>query len=197
MRIEQKRKKSAKVFEKGFSLIEVLVAMFIFTLMAAAVSSIFAKTMLAQKNAKIGQKNLETAQFAMNQVAKNIRGSSLLRRGWNTIIIFNHSQKTCIAYTFGGSTSPPVQFRLVQRINSNMTYAGCKSVANDNSANLDVAIGAPIDMTSYGVGGTFTIYPSAPSLPEVVTIGMDVPTSATSSVGRVKIQTSVALRNVE
>ncbi|PJA87728.1 MAG: hypothetical protein CO140_02745, partial [Candidatus Moranbacteria bacterium CG_4_9_14_3_um_filter_40_7] len=68
------RKTSA--LAKGFTLIEMMIAIFIFSLMMIAVTEIFSSSFGGYGNARNIQKDLEDAQFVMGQIAKTLRTSS-------------------------------------------------------------------------------------------------------------------------
>ena len=100
-----KKKKIKKL--AGFSLLELLISMFIFILMIVASVSVFSGVVFARKNARDIQKNLEEGRTAIEAMAKNIRMSTRLQTyGGNNknIRMFNNSQGVCIAYSFSGSS---------------------------------------------------------------------------------------------
>lgn len=59
--------------QKGFSLLELLVAIFIFSVAVLVASIVFARSMQTYRNSNNIQNNLENAQFALNLMAKIIR----------------------------------------------------------------------------------------------------------------------------
>ena len=88
---------------KGFSLIEVLVAMFIFilaiTMLIGGFSSFFKNYIVAKKI----QKDVENAQYAMNLMAKTLRTSSVVSNSSAfspALIIYDYSQNLCIEYSY-------------------------------------------------------------------------------------------------
>ncbi|MFH0969475.1 MAG: prepilin-type N-terminal cleavage/methylation domain-containing protein [Patescibacteria group bacterium] len=90
----------------GFSFIEVIIAVFIFVLIMTAVSLMFTSLFSGYKNAKAIQKDLESAQFAMNLMAKNLRTSSIVSNGGTSddIKFYNYSDGgKCISYKLAGS----------------------------------------------------------------------------------------------
>ena len=90
----------------GLSLIEVVVAMGVFSLLMAVVSVAFSGGFVAYRNAASAQKYLENAQYIMNDLAKQLRTSSIIDPIGNpatntspaSITFFDHSQSKCIAY---------------------------------------------------------------------------------------------------
>jgi len=96
--------KAKRVGRQGFTLIEVIVAVFIFALMASAASGVFVKMIQSYRYAKVAQKDLESAQYAMNLMAKTLRTSSVDDSGAlpapSSILIYDYSQGKCIEYAF-------------------------------------------------------------------------------------------------
>ena len=93
----------SNVQKKGFTLIEVIVAVFIFALVASAASGIFVKMIQSYRYAKIVQRDLESAQYAMNLMAKTLRTSSIVNSTPNLVRVYDYSQQKCIEYEFNGS----------------------------------------------------------------------------------------------
>ena len=99
----------SNVKKQGFTLLEALVAVFIFALMMTAVSGIFAKIIQTHRDARNVQENLESAQYAMNLMAKTLRTSSIddtvgsPAPAPNGILLYDYSQSKCIMYTFNGT----------------------------------------------------------------------------------------------
>ncbi|MCD6149638.1 prepilin-type N-terminal cleavage/methylation domain-containing protein [bacterium] len=102
------KKSKTKKTKKGFTLIEVIVAVFIFALMASAASGIFVKMIKSYRYAKVVQRDLESAQYAMNLMAKTLRTSSVANcssgptcpgtSAW--IRVFDYSRSECRMYSF-------------------------------------------------------------------------------------------------
>lgn len=97
---------------EGFSLMEMLVAIFIFALVMITVVFVFSKIVVAQKKARAIQQNMEDARFAMELMAKTLRTSSVASNDNVTIDVYNFSQDRCVRYRFEnnkvrtGFTSP-------------------------------------------------------------------------------------------
>ncbi len=91
---------------QGFSLIEVVVAIGVFSLLMAIVSVVFSGGFASYKNTASSQKYLENAQFVMNDMVKQLRTSSVVNPTGNpafntspvSITFFDHSQSKCIMY---------------------------------------------------------------------------------------------------
>lgn len=90
----------------GFSLVEVLVAMGVFSIVMAVVSVTFSGGFAAYKNTARSQRYLENAQYIMNDLAKQLRTSSVVNPLGNpavntnpvSIKFFDHSQSKCLIY---------------------------------------------------------------------------------------------------
>lgn len=89
---------------KGLTLIEIVVAMGVFTILMLAVSDIFASAFRAQRETTRLQQNLEAAQAAMNLMAKELRTSSIVFPDGETenhpldVQFIDYSQGKCIRY---------------------------------------------------------------------------------------------------
>ena len=88
--------------KQGFTLIEVIVAMFIFSLMMVAISGVFVSFIKANRHARAVQQDMEDAEYAMNIIAKTLRTSSIVTIGATreTIEIYDYSQGRCFGYSF-------------------------------------------------------------------------------------------------
>lgn len=95
-----------KKYVRGFSLMEVVVAMGIFSLLMSIVTVVFSGGFAAYRNTSSAQRYLENAQFIMNDLAKQLRTSSVINPLGNpavntnpmSIQFFDHSQSKCIMY---------------------------------------------------------------------------------------------------
>lgn len=88
--------------KKGFTLVEVLVAMFIFTIAMVAISEIFVSFIKSYRTARVMQKDLQDAQQASNYISKTLRTSTVMSgddKG-KIIVIYDYSQGKCIEYSF-------------------------------------------------------------------------------------------------
>ncbi len=117
--------------QRGFTLIEMMVSIFIFLLVMTAIVQIFAQQIRAYGRSRTVQGDLENAQFAMNYIAKTARTASVLgsltsgssydredflnddggndfyaRQITNTsesLIMYDFSQDRCLKFTFRDS----------------------------------------------------------------------------------------------
>ena len=88
----------------AFTLIEVLVALMIFSVVLTGVSGIFGNFVKNYTASKQIQKNLENVQYAMNSMAKTLRTSAILdpliSSDGDYIIVYDYSQAKCIKFAF-------------------------------------------------------------------------------------------------
>lgn len=121
--------------KKGFSLIETLVAILIFTLAIGMIASTFEgflKTYLTEKR----QKNMtENAQFALNLMEKTIRTSVVSTSSGSInldfagadlkkIKLFDNSQNKCVIYRYN-NTAPNKKIDMATFISSTDGISGC------------------------------------------------------------------------
>lgn len=102
--MEMKKNKILTNKHKGFTLVEVMVAMFIFVLMMVAITEIFVSFIRLNRHTRAVQQDLEDAEYAMNIIAKTLRTSSIVdvSGGKDSIEVFDYSQSKCIGYDFSG-----------------------------------------------------------------------------------------------
>lgn len=85
----------------GFSLLEMIIAMSIFSLIVMATVAAFASIVSTQKKTKEIQKNLESTRTALELVGKTMRFSNHLSSGGESVIfLYNTSQNKCLSYQF-------------------------------------------------------------------------------------------------
>lgn len=191
-----REKKRTPGVSRGFSLLETLLAIFIFGLVMTSVTMYFANISKANRNSKLLQQNLEDTQFAMNRIAKVLRTSAVVDpppiasngiQSRTEIRAYDFSQSLCIEYKFFGN-------EMIERISSDTFSSGnvlewCedplrnfgadqKLVSADNGASLS---------------GTFAVVPSndSPPIAGRVTMNVTITRGNLSSTA----QTSVSLRN--
>lgn len=88
--------------QPAFSLLELVVSLGAFTIIMLGTIQILAQGTRSYKGAKVIQANLETAQFAISTLAKELRTSSVVQATVgatsSTITFFDYSQNRCIQY---------------------------------------------------------------------------------------------------
>lgn len=169
---------------KGFSMVEVMVALFITIIVMMTAVGIFSKSVYGLRNAKAVQKDLENAQYAMNLMAKTLRTSSVVSSSGSpikNIRIYDHSQGKCIGYRIDTNSLEYAENTGV------VTELGCVAYA------LTFA-----DLTTGFVDGVFTVVPSSSATRGKVTVSLKIcPESGCGGNPKdeVKIQTTVSLRD--
>lgn len=92
----------------GFSLLEMIVAMFIFSLIITATVSVFVASYAAQRKSKDIQLAIEDSRGAIELMAKNIRMGTIdsadtIPGTADEIAFYNYSQNKCIKYKFANN----------------------------------------------------------------------------------------------
>lgn len=169
---------------------EVIVAVFIFAIMMTATAAFFGKSMFSYRGARAIQKDLESAQFAVNLVAKSLRTGSIYdykNKASAFVKIYDHSQGKCIEYKFESSA---------------LKYSwGTPAGANDEEKRINcpaTPLSALQSITAGTVTGFFDVIPSVPNIVGKVTISMSVcPESGCSGNPKdeANIQSTVSLRD--
>ncbi len=86
----------------GFTLIEVMVAMFIFLVLMTAASAVFSGAIFGYRNARAVQRDTENVQYALNAMAKELRTSSIVDSSSVFVRFYDYSQEACILYRISG-----------------------------------------------------------------------------------------------
>ena len=92
----------------AFSIVEMMVSMFIFALIMVAVSQIFSTSFRGYLYTKNLQKDVENSQYVLSLFAKELRTSTVVsptgtNRSVTTVKFFDHSQDLCIQYRINGT----------------------------------------------------------------------------------------------
>lgn len=94
--------------QKGLSLIEIVMSMAAFTIILTGTIQIVAQSSKNFRAMKLLQTNLETAQFALNAMAKELRTSSVVSSApgatVSSVTFFDYSQSRCVQYRMDEST---------------------------------------------------------------------------------------------
>ncbi|MDO8240728.1 MAG: prepilin-type N-terminal cleavage/methylation domain-containing protein [Candidatus Moranbacteria bacterium] len=97
---------------KGFSLMEMIVAIFVFSLLMTTMVSTFVSVVSVRKKARMLQQDTENARFAIEQMSKTLRTSTVLnpidRTPVQNLQFFDYSRNSCLEYNF---SSPKLQSR--------------------------------------------------------------------------------------
>ncbi|MEF3692396.1 MAG: prepilin-type N-terminal cleavage/methylation domain-containing protein [Candidatus Moraniibacteriota bacterium] len=88
---------------RGFTLLEVVVAIAIFSIISLASTGAFVSIFKSYKNAKNLNENLKNGQYAMNLMNKTFRTSTVVVSVFsNSIEVYDYSQSKCFKYEFFG-----------------------------------------------------------------------------------------------
>lgn len=163
---------------KGFSLIEAVMAMAVFSIVAIAVVAVFANVIGYRTKNRTAQINLENARTALESMAKTIRMSSNVRPGamsietTQEISMFNNSENKCVRYVFS--------FLGLNRYEGGTDPTTCNIITSNASI--------PI----YGAIGKFYVVESSTENPKSVGRA-----TVTVNVGGQQMQTTVSFRDYE
>lgn len=183
---KQNMKRKIRKNLKGFSLVEMILAVFIFTIAMTAITGVFGNFFKNFQKTKLVQRNVESANFAMNQMAKTIRTSKVIFPLPSSFpmpyaVLFDYSQGDgrdgsgkCIKYSFTGSS---------------IQVASSGVLADSSSCIPASGFGSLSDMVQGVLVGSFD-YDSTNNR---MTIMLNVGNATSSS----RLQTTVLLRNGE
>ncbi|MFA6383109.1 MAG: prepilin-type N-terminal cleavage/methylation domain-containing protein [Parcubacteria group bacterium] len=167
--------------KNGFSLIEMLIATFIFSVIMVGVAGAFSRSVFGYRSGKTVQKDLEQGEYGMNLMAKTIRTSSVIipasSSSVQTIVVYDYSQSKCIAYQFDAGN---------HRINTASTAMASKSTCIGL-----VSAGTLSNMISNVNNANFSVVPSQSGVVGKITISIEV----TSGNDIARLQTTVSLRD--
>lgn len=183
---------------KGFTLVEVLVSLFMFVILMAAVTQIFSRSFSGYRAARALQRDTENAQYALNSMAKALRTSSIVRTSagdpessglvtTDYVKFFDYSQNLCFEYMFRPNAATGLHDLLLMRdASSDQTYATC---AGYTFSNGDV-------VTTGDVTGKFIVQPStkttSPAHVGQVTVSLVISEGAIQTAF---LETTVSLRD--
>jgi prepilin-type N-terminal cleavage/methylation domain-containing protein len=169
---------------KGFTLVEMLVSLFIFALIMVAVSQIFSTAFLSYRTTRSVQHDIENAQYTLGILAKELRTSSIVSASGSqqSVQFYDHSQSKCFQYRINANR---LQFASI--VPTPNTVAGCAAT---------IFVGFTTISTG-NVTGSFQVTTSeTPGGPPVrvgkVTIALTI---AEATTHQASIQTSISLRD--
>jgi prepilin-type N-terminal cleavage/methylation domain-containing protein len=177
-----KTNKSNKKY-RGFSLVELLIAMFIFVITITAAISVFITIMSNRQKGRDIQKDVEDSRVALDLMAKNMRMSSGLKgqdlisgQKYKDIIMLNNSQGLCIRYKFGS--------------NGDESYLEMGQAFPDSSGNCDFGSVSDFEkVVSGNVSGFFLVSETSDSNIGKATIVL--------TVDNANLETSVSFRDYD
>lgn len=179
-----------RVGRQGFTFIELIIAIFIFSLMMLAVAGIFSSSFGGYRNARIIQKDLEDAQFILNQMAKTLRTSSLIfpsgTAQGSQVKIYDYATQKCYNYIFEDTKI---------KVSSYAENIEGKEIA-DFCAN---AFPAANSLAAFFVQGQFfsTSSDKASGSEKMgkITISMEICSNSGCTADKAAVQTTVSLRD--
>jgi prepilin-type N-terminal cleavage/methylation domain-containing protein len=170
-----------KKSRRGFSLIEVIVSLFIFGLIMTAASQIFTRAFAGHRHARSLQHDIENAQYLSGILAKELRTSTIVNpnsptSGAQSVQFYDHSQGLCIQY----------------RIRSNALQVAKQNSTGPSACNV-ASLSVFTTVSSGTISGAFDVTPSSPSPHTVgrVTLALRIQEGTHSEV----IQSTVSLRD--
>lgn len=179
---------------KGFSLLEMIIAVAIFSLVVVAVMSAYVSIFKAGKNAKIVQKNIENVRGAMDIMAKTIRSgeadnasSGLTQNVYVFVYDFGSDNNgKCVKFSLDAVPGNIQQSQTAASGNRSMApYTNCSTVNPASYVN-------PINLVNgsgFTVIGKFYVTPVSDTVASKVTILANVQSGTDSA----NLQTSVSL----
>ncbi len=87
---------------QGFSLIEAVVAMFIFTVMTLVIMGTFFDMLSSRARVRAIQQDVEDARYGMELMAKTLRMSSVFTPNGGSIEFYDYSRSSCFRYKLNG-----------------------------------------------------------------------------------------------
>lgn len=184
-----------KFTKKGFTLIEIVVAMGIFTLLIGSLSSIFVQALQGQKKTLATQEVLEQTSYVLDYMSRAIRMAKKdITGGCTGIAKLNYSKTASRVLSGQAFEGPGIKF---------LNYDGvCQEFFQDSGdfkLKESKASASPVDLTSgnlkinsfninlYGEYQTDAIQPK-------VTLFLDI---AGKNQSKIKVQTTVSQRNLD
>lgn len=170
--------------QKGFTLLELLIATAILALLMVVTTDIFVSSFGSYQSTKRVESSITDAQFLMNLLAKELRTSTVVSPtssgSAQSIKFFEYSKSQCIQYRFTGSAIE------VARTSEGVSFSSCNNTSNLSGFST---------IGSGNVTGSFDVVPSRPSGPQRVgRVTMTISIQAASA-NAVVIQTTASLRD--
>lgn len=174
--------KKYQLQNKGFTLIEMIVSIFIFSLIITTAIAAFASMTRARKQAAAVQQNMEDARYVLEQMAKTLRTSKILSPAANgtttDLKAFDYSQNKCVEYK-------------INIVNAKITYSDGGSDPASCSFNTFT------NMNSGTLYGIFDVHPSIPGSAGKVTASLSICEACTGALDHTRVQTTVSLRDYQ
>ena len=158
---------------KGFTLMELLVSIFVFALVVAAASNLFSAAAQAQRRSIENQKVLDSARYVLETIAKAVR-MSIIQSSDGTFLTslqINHATKGVVTYALSGG-----------QVTENSTAISSSNVTVDN-----------LYFTVKGVGTTDSLQPRVTIILKIRSTDAIAPMYRASA----NFQTTVSQRNLD
>lgn len=169
----------------GFTLIEVVVAVFVFLIIMMSVSQVFVSAFQGYNFAKTVQKDLEAAQFSVNTMAKELRNGSVVKSSSSYVQFYDHLHGKCIRYLILGT-----DLQVTSKDESPTKSETDKQ--NDCAARNLINFPAPTTIAGGIQSGTFQATGSNATALGKVTISLII---GENSLHQARMQTTVSLRD--
>lgn len=181
--------------KKGFTFLEMIVAMFIFVLVMVTVTNIFGRALTSFSKTRNLQKDLENAQYAMNSMTKIIRASAIVTitgcLAPSCLRVYDYSQYKCIEYFFDADNSLKMRTAADPSPNDTTHPDRLNWFCRGDSGSDPLGVTTNrISMTTGTVSGAFYVTYSVGTYGKATT-RIDISTPKDT----VRIQSSVSLRN--
>lgn len=189
-------KKNRKTM-KGFTLVEMVVSIGIFAVMSTVIAGTFASGFSSYRGSRELQRDVESAQFAINTMAKHLRTSSVVSpsatsMGATDVIFYDYSSARCFEYDFQSGALEARWRDATDPTDSKASFTECNSsFLNGHSRNR---------LTSGYVEGKFFVVPSSSvsGSEQVGRIAISVTVKETSAKTLTsQVQTTVSLRDYD
>jgi prepilin-type N-terminal cleavage/methylation domain-containing protein len=166
--MNKKRKKQTNKQKSGYTLVEVAISVLLFSIVMVIVMGVTANIVVVKNRIQSSAQNLEDARFAMETMAKTLRGSVIFScndgedpdctaSSINSIETYDYSQGKCIRYKFN-----PIK-KIIYSYVGTGDSAGCVfsssaqvSMVNENS--LIESLKVNVEKTSSTAVGKVTIF---------------------------------------
>lgn len=189
-----KNQEQKKMTMKGFTLIEMIIAMAILVVMSTAIAGTFASGFSTYGTSRELQRNLETAQYAMNTLEKYLRTSTIISDpGTNvkSMTFYDYSSQRCFRYRIIAAGADSNLFAQWFSTSTPFGANPCVTASGSFSASAQVT-------TGYVTGG-FSLVPSdkktSPKKMGRVTINLSVKKDSSPSSPEARIQATASLRD--
>lgn len=183
---------------KGFTLIEMIIAIGVFSIMSVAIAGTFTSGFSSYSDTRELQRNVETAQYALNTLEKLLRTSTVVSAGGanvQTVTFYDYSSARCFRYDI---ISIGFDSNLFAR-----WFATTDPFGADPCTTGSASFSASAQVTSGYVTGGFTVVPSDkdgavidgdPKAMGRVTVNLSVKASSTAAIAS-RIQATSSLRD--